>query len=50
MTRKKVKIKIDKKVRKRLKKLKVVGDSYSTIINRIIDYIEFHPEYWSRRI
>ena len=46
----KTKISIRKETRERLRHLRVDGESYDTVINRIIDYIEFHPEYWSRKI
>lgn len=44
----KVVIRISKKVRERLRRLGIVGESYDTVIKRIIYYIEFHPEYWNR--
>jgi len=44
----KVTIRIKKKVRERLRRLGIVGESYDQVISRIIDYIEFHPEYWNR--
>jgi len=47
---KKITIRISKKIRKRLRKLGVAKESDNTIIKRMIDYIEFHPEYWSRQI
>ena len=53
MTKKKkskVNIKISKDTRERLRKLGIVGESFDTIILRIISYIEFHPEYWDKKI
>jgi len=46
----KVAILLGKEVCERLRKLGIVGESYNTIINRIILYIEFHPEYWDKKI
>ena len=45
----KVIIKISKDTRKKLRQLGI-GESYDTMINRIIKYIEFHPEYWDKEI
>ena len=45
-----VNIRISKEVREKLRRLGIVGESYNTIISRIISYIEFHPEYWSRKL
>ena len=42
---KKVKISIKKETREKLRRLGVVGESYDTVITRVISYIEFHPEY-----
>ena len=44
----KVVIKISKVTREKLRRLGIVGESYDTVILRIISYIEFHPEYWNR--
>ncbi|MCE9652094.1 MAG: hypothetical protein K8Q89_03415 [Nitrosarchaeum sp.] len=46
----KVKIPIRRETRKRLRPLCGEGESYDTAINRMINYIEFHPEYWDRKI
>ena len=46
----KVKVFIDIETRERLKQLGEPGESLDAIINRIINYIEFHPEYWNREI
>lgn len=46
----KVNIKISKDTRERFRRLGTVEESDDTVINRLIDYIEFHPEYWSREI
>ncbi len=45
---KKVKISIRKITRERLRKLGIVGESYDQVLSRVIDYMEFHPEYWNR--
>lgn len=44
----KVVIKISKDTREKLRQLGIVGESYDTVIMRVISYIEFHPEYWNR--
>jgi len=46
----KVKITIEQETLERLKQLGSVGEKIDAIINRIINYIEFHPEYWNREI
>ncbi|KER06864.1 hypothetical protein AAA799E16_00380 [Marine Group I thaumarchaeote SCGC AAA799-E16] len=46
----KAKIFIDMETLERLKRLGESGESLDAIINRIINYIEFHPEYWDREI
>ena len=46
----KVKITIEQETLERLKQLGEPGESLDAIINRIINYIEFHPEYWNREI
>ncbi len=43
-------IRIKKDTRKKLRQLGIAGENYDTIINRIIKYIEFHPEYWDKEI
>lgn len=44
----KVKIFLEEETCRRLEPLKDRGESFDTVINRILDYIEFHPEYWNR--
>ncbi len=50
MQKDKVIIRIRKDTRKKLRQLGIVGESFDTIISRIIKYIEFHPEYWDKEI
>ncbi len=45
-----VKVFINKETLERVKRLGDSGESLDAIINRIINYIEFHPEYWDRKI
>ncbi len=46
----KVRISIKIGTRERLRRLGIVGESYDQVLRRIIDYIEFHPEYWDKEI
>ena len=46
----KVRITISRENRKKLRQLRNENESYDTAVSRIISYIEFHPEYWSRKI
>ncbi len=45
-----VEVFINKETLERVKRLGDSGESLDAIINRIINYIEFHPEYWSKEI